>query len=74
MDIEGEEITIYYLCLHSIREDRRQELQVKLGFSYCWGICSLPAEESEENGQRLKRIQYLDDLVGGECMAMNFSE
>jgi hypothetical protein len=72
--IEGDEITIYYLGLDSIREVRRQKLQDKFGFLCSCCVCSLPTEESEENDQRLKRIQYLDDLVGRECMAMNFSE
>lgn len=72
--VEGEDITIYYLDLDGIRDVHRQKLQDKLGFLCACCVCSLPAEESEENDQRLKRIQYLDDLVGRECMAMNFSE
>lgn len=71
---EGEEITIYYLGLDNIREVRRQKLQNKFGFLCSCSVCSLSTAESEENDQRLQKIQYLDDLVGHECMAMNFSE
>ncbi|XP_014554312.1 hypothetical protein COCVIDRAFT_39748 [Bipolaris victoriae FI3] len=72
--VESEDITIYYLGLDGIRDVHRQKLQDKLGFLCACCVCSLPAEESEENDQRLKRIQYLDDPVGRECMAMKFSE
>jgi hypothetical protein len=46
--IEGEEITIYYLGLHSIREVRRQKLQDKFGLLCSCCVCSLLAKESEE--------------------------
>lgn len=70
---KGEEITIYYLGLDSIREVRRKKLQAKFGFLCSCRICSLPTAESQENDRRLEKIHLLDKLVGRECMSMNFS-
>jgi len=71
---KGEEITIYYLGLDSSREVRRRKLQDKFGFLCSCHLCSLPTADSQKNDQRLERIDHLDDLIGRECMSMNFSQ
>jgi hypothetical protein len=70
---KGEEITINYLGLDSSRGVRRGKLQNKFGFLCTCRLCFLPTTESQENDQRWKKIDQLDDLVGQRCMAMDFS-
>jgi len=61
---EGEEITIYYLAIHSNRKARHQALQAKFGFICSCGLCSLPPEQSQENDRRLDKIYRLDSVIG----------
>jgi hypothetical protein len=70
---EGEEITIYYLALDSSREFRRQKLQDRFGFRCSCRFCSLGPAESQKDDRIMARIDQLDDLIGKECNATNFS-
>jgi hypothetical protein len=70
---KGEEITIYYLGHDSSREVRQKKLQDKFGFLCSCRLCSLPAQQSRKNDERLERIDYLDDLIGRDGMQMQFS-
>jgi hypothetical protein len=71
---EGEEITVYYLGLDASRKIRQQRLQDKFGFLCSCRMCSLNTAESEKSDRRLKRIDLLDDLIGKQGMAENFSQ
>jgi hypothetical protein len=70
---KGKEITIYYLGRDSSREVRRQKLQDKFGFLCSCRLCSLESAESQKDDRIMARIDQLDDLIGKECMSMNFS-
>jgi hypothetical protein len=70
---KGEEITIYYLNSDSARAVRQKRLQDKFGFLCSCELCSLSEEESQQSDKRLARIDQLDDLIGRDCMSMNFS-
>lgn len=61
---KGEEITIYYLGVDKNREDRREALQAKFGFTCLCRLCSLPPEQSQESDRRLEEIYQLDGLIG----------
>jgi hypothetical protein len=70
---EGEEITVYYLGLDSSREVRRQKLQERFGFLCSCQVCSLEPVESQKDDRIIARIDQLDDIIGEECMSLNFS-
>ena len=61
---KDEEITIYYLGMDKKREDRREALRAKLGFTCMCRLCSLPLEQSQESDRRLEDIYRLDSLIG----------
>jgi len=60
---KGEEITISYSHTGPFKF-RRRHLQTNFGFDCTCSLCSLPKTERGLSDDRLKEIQYLDDVIG----------
>jgi hypothetical protein len=70
---KGEEITIYYLGMHTSRTARQKRLHEKFGFLCTCSLCCQPVEQSQKSDERLERIDSLDDLIGEAARWMNLT-